>query len=244
MATPRFSDHVIYVDEAGDHGPASTEFPAFVLAFCVFKKTEYADVVTPAMQKLKFKHFGHDAVVLHERDIRKATRPFDILQDRARREEFFADMDGLVTAAPFTIIAAAIDKVRLANAYSRPANPYHLALTFGLERIAMLLSERSDWGQAHVVFEARGKREDDELELEFRRVCASNMTKKKLNMEPIFTKKSANHCGLQLADLMARPIGLHVLRPTQPNRAFEIIKTKLRRSRVGKVEGFGLKVFP
>jgi len=32
--------------------------------------------------------------------------------------------------------------------------------------------------------------------------------------------------GLQFADLIARPIGIHLLRPEQPNRAWETIKEK------------------
>ena len=34
----RFSRFIIYVDESGDHGPVSSEFPVFVLAFCIFDK--------------------------------------------------------------------------------------------------------------------------------------------------------------------------------------------------------------
>ena len=44
---------------------------------------------------------------------------------------------------------------------------------------------------------------------------------------PVFVKKAANSSGLQLADLTARPIALNMLRPTQQNRAFKIIQTKL-----------------
>lgn len=54
----------------------------------------------------------------------------------------------------------------------------------------------------------------------------------------------ANHCGLQLADLIARPIGNKVLHPDQPNRAYDLLEPKFRRSEKGVVEGFGLKCFP
>ena len=56
--------------------------------------------------------------------------------------------------------------------------------------------------------------------------------------------KSSNSAGLQLADLMARSVALHHLRPEQPNRAFEIIETKLCRSPSDKTEGWGLKLLP
>jgi len=81
-----YSDCIVYVDEAGDHGAVSREFPVFVLAFCICRKKEYASCVIPAVHELKFRHLGHDAIVLHEREIRKAVAPFDFLRvpERAR----------------------------------------------------------------------------------------------------------------------------------------------------------------
>ena len=60
----------------------------------------------------------------------------------------------------------------------------------------------------------------------------------------VIIDKKANSTGLQIADLIARPIGIKTLRPNQPNRAYEIIDTKLRKSPTGVVKGYGLKVFP
>lgn len=243
-ATGPFSELIVYVDESGDHGPVSPDFPVFVLAFCIFEKKEYANVVTSYMHRLKFKHFGHDAVVLHERDIRKAKRPFDILQDAARRADFLSDLNKLVEVSPFTVVAAVIQKDQLRARYAAPENPYHIALKFGLERVQMHREGYGDSGRLHVVFESRGKNEDDELELEFRRVCDENALGRRLDMDAVFVHKQANHCGLQLSDLVARPIGLRILRPTQPNRAYDIIERKFRRSPTGTVEGWGLKCFP
>lgn len=62
--------------------------------------------------------------------------------------------------------------------------------------------------------------------------------------EPVFSKKDANHCGLQLADLVARPIGLKQLNPTHQNRAYEVLEKKFRRSPQDRIEGWGLKCFP
>jgi hypothetical protein len=45
--------------------------------------------------------------------------------------------------------------------------------------------------------------------------------------EIIFADKKTNSIGLQVADLIARPIGLQTLRPDQPNRAYEIIRPKV-----------------
>jgi hypothetical protein len=56
--------------------------------------------------------------------------------------------------------------------------------------------------------------------------------------------KKSNSEGLQLADLTARPIGISVLRPEQQNRARDILNGKFYRDGTGKINGFGLKVFP
>lgn len=239
-----FSNLIVYVDESGDHGPVSPEFPLFVLAFCIFDKNEYANKVTSYMHRLKFKHFGHDTVVMHEREIRTSKGPFSFLLDKTRRNEFHADLSWLIENSPFQVVAAVIDKAKLRATYSAPPNPYHLALKFGLERIQNHRGDIGDSGQLHVVFESRGKKEDEELELEFRRICDANATRQKLDFEVLFAGKQANHCGLQLADLVARPIGRHRMDPKQPNRAYDVLKAKFRKSPTGAVEGWGLKYFP
>jgi len=55
--------------------------------------------------------------------------------------------------------------------------------------------------------------------------------------------------GLQLADLVARPVGMSVLRPGQESRAFEVLKRKFfcsgGREKIGQgLEDWGLKLFP
>ena len=84
-----YSDYVIYVDESGDHSlqPVDRNYPIFVLDFCIFQKTSFANVLVPKVQAFKFAHFGHDIVVLHERDIRKQLPPFVFLKDRQKRED-------------------------------------------------------------------------------------------------------------------------------------------------------------
>lgn len=242
-----YSDYLVFVDESGDHGLASIDsnYPMFVLAFVIVRKDDYVNVVTPELQAFKLKHFGHDGVILHERDIRKDTGPFVILRSPERKASFIAELGEIMDRAPIEVVACVIDKIALKARYVMPANPYVLAMEFGLERIARHLSDVGQTGLTHVTVERRGRREDDELELEFRRVCdGQNALREQLPLEPVFAAKEANLAGLQVADLVARPIGLNVLRPDQPNRAYEIIETKLRRSPSGKIDGWGLKCFP
>jgi len=242
-----FSGYIVYVDESGDHGLDNMDatYPMFVLAFCIFGKDAYVQQVVPALQRIKFKYCGHDLVVLHEREMRKQAGSFRFLGDRQVRTAFMDDMNRFVEQAPFTVIAAVINKAQLKLKYPLPRNPYHWALEFGLERLRFhLMGLRAPVGLVHVVFESRGSREDAELELEFRRLAPAEYHGTDYRFEPVFASKGTNSTGLQLADLIARPIGRHVLKPEQANRAYEIIEKKLRRSSAGEVKGWGLKCFP
>lgn len=95
------------------------------------------------------------------------------------------------------------------------------------------------------MFESRGAREDRDLELEFRRIMdTTRMRGMRETLAFHCAPKSANSSGLQIADMTARPIGIHVMRPAQVNRAWDLIRTKLVRSRSGEIEGYGLKIYP
>ncbi len=236
-------DYIIYVDESGDHGLSGidSDYPIFVLSFCLFKITDYINTAVPLVQGFKFKHFGHDQVILHEQHIRKQKGDFSFLRtNKEMREEFLNDINVLIDKIPFEIYSMIIDKEKLIKKYSSPYNPYNLGMQFGLEIIYKLLSYHSQDGkEIHFVFEKRGKKEDNELELEFRRICGGkprvgwkNFKFDEIKFEIIFADKKSNSAGLQLADLVARPIGLQYLRPEQNNRAYEILKSKIERNNV------------
>lgn len=242
-----FSDYIVYADESGDHSLDSIDpkYPMFVLAFCIVRKEEYIVPVRDLLS-LKFEFFGHDMVIMHDREIRKRLGDFRILNDASTRHAFLARISDFVTAAPFTLVASAIHKQRHCAQYATPRNPYAMALKFCLERTyGFLKDHRQLGGTTQIVVESRGRAEDDALELEFRRtVAGANYWSAAMPFEVRFTDKKANSTGLQLADLVSRPIGQEVLAPGSQARIWPIIDAKFRRSRSGKVSGYGLKVFP
>lgn len=248
----QWSNYIVYVDESGDHSLTriNPEYPVFVLAFCIFHKKHYSEALVPAITKFKFQHFGHDMQILHEHDIRKETNGFNF-KNRAGKNTFMAELGGIIEQHNFILISNVIDKPRLTDKYKTADNPYHIALKFCLERLFYFLKEKhQEQSITHVVVENRGKKEDDELELEFRRICdGTNAHGHPLPYEIKFADKKTNSPGLQLADLVARPIGIHYLRPDQENKAFTILEKKLYskngRKGVGRgYEGYGLKCFP
>ena len=243
-----FGDYVVFVDESGDHSleVINPDYPVFVLAFCIVSCRDYIEQITPSVRALKYRYFGHDMAILHEHEIRKKTGAFSRF-NKEEREVFLGDLSGIIAAVPMTIIAVVIRKEQHKAKYNRPEHPYHLAMMYGLERVwKFLQSVEQGERTTHVIFEARGAKEDKELELQFRRVRdGNNGFRKPIRLEIVIANKQVNSEGLQLADLVARPIGLRVLRPGQSNRTWEIIQPKLWRGLAGVTEmGNGLKIFP
>ena len=252
-APAKFSDYVVYVDESGDHSLASInpDFPVFVLALCVIHKRHYAEKIIPAVEKLKFNYFGHDSVVLHEHDIRKQKGDFAFLSHLPTRLEFVRQLSSIMDASNFILIACVVDKARMSKSEGASTNPYHIALDICLESLHGFLAEKKqDRLQTHVVVECRGKKEDRELELEFRRICdGNNSGNRQLPFDVVFADKKTNLAGLQLADLVARPVGLNYIRPAQANQAFDLLKKKFYcdggREHVGiGFENVGLMIYP
>lgn len=127
-------------------------------------------------------------------------------------------MNGLteiIRKYPMTLAAVVIDKFRHKAKYLSREHPYHPALKYGLERVHHFLTmaglgER----QTSIVCDARGTKEDRGIALAFRRICeGDNRGRRPYPFDIIIADKRVNSEGLQLADLVARPIGLRDLRP-------------------------------
>jgi hypothetical protein len=227
------SQFIIYADESGDHSlaPVDPEYPVFVLSFCIFDKSDYVEKVMPALLRFKFQYFGHDMVVLHEHGIRKSKPPFNILTNPELRERFMADLHAMMEDMPFHLVAAIIDKRHGLPSLTGETKPYKIALEHCLDMARQAtFTEGGAKGPTHVVFESRGKKEDKDLELAFRRICGDieGIFEGGLGspFDIVFANKQVNSASLQIADLTARPLGRHYLKPDQPNRAIDVIQHK------------------
>lgn len=242
------SDFIVFIDESGDHGLAKIDrdYPVFVLCAALFRKDHYVHQVSTAFSALKMEFWGHDEIVLHEHDIRKPKNQFAFLQIEAHRNRFHERLTGVMHEARFKLVYSIIRKAEYAERYPLPRNPYDLSMSFVLERIFLELNSRGQGGlRTKVIVECRGNTEDAQLAQAFAKITGGdNACGRPLPFDLLMVPKLANSIGLQLADLAARPIGIRSLRPDQANRAFDIIKPKIRRDRNGKAEGWGVKVFP
>ncbi len=233
---------VVYFDEVGNPtlNASDKDFPVFAIALLICDSDCYVNEIVPRVNALKFKWFGHEGVILHSRDIRKAQGDFGFLTTTGKRLDFYEDLNGVMSGCDYKLIAVAIRKDLHVSRYRYPADPYDLALLFAMER---LLSVIEDAGQTDVmvIAEKRGQKEDRELHSAFQRIVTRGSEYvdggrfRRIKWTLRFLPKSMNIIGTQMADLAAYPIARYALDKAKPNPAYEIVRPKLCRT---------LKIFP
>ena len=218
--TIKNSNYLVFVDESGDHIIAKTdpEFPLLVLAFIIIEKREYCRHLLPHFAELKLKYFPDVNTIFHERDIKKQRGDFKILMVPEISDNFFADMNKMMSEIDYKIVSVAIDKRKLGK--PSPANLYEMAVAKGIDSVHAFLKSKGDDNHTTLTFEARGKNEDGAL----RKFFHENFGEP---FDIFHHAKSSGGLGLQFADMIARPIGIHLLHPKQENRAWNIIEGKL-----------------
>lgn len=238
---------VVYLDETGDHSLDYIDkgYPLFGVVALVCSKRAYHQQIVPSVNQFKLEHFGHKDVILHSRDIRRATGDFLFLRDTSQKQVFYEGLNNVMRDNRYTLMGMFIEKARLKKRYGLNANnPYSLALTFTLERLLFML-EGAGQRRVLVTAESRGKEEDNALRAVFEQVTrygtfhVKNHRFRKVDFTLEFCKKSENIVGTQMTDLAAYPIARHLLNPTKSHRSYPIVKPKIR-----KGIGRGLKIFP
>jgi len=222
------SNYLVFVDESGDHylKKYPKDYPMFVLAFVIISKDEYCDHLLPRFSRLKLKYFPDVSTIFHEREIRKAEKRFAFLTDANMRKSFHADLTAMMTDIDYKVAAVAINKDEKTRRDMLTEDLYELGVKHGLAKVEEFLKSKNDFNYTTVTFESRAysveayRKADEQLYKYFRETAHENF-----GIE--IHIKSAGGLGLQFADMMARPIGIHILRPEQPNRAWEIIKDKI-----------------
>jgi len=215
------SNYLVFVDEAGDHSiaPRYPHFPLLVLAFVIISKDEYCDRLLPRFARLKLKYFSDVSTIFHECDIRNRKNDFRILMVPKIRDQFFNDLNLLVSSLEYKVASVVIDKRKIPADTENP-RLYEMAVKQGLGLVHKFLASENDDNHTTLTFEARGRTEDARLREYF-----ESLGDKRFKL--VLHQKSAGGLGLQFADLIAHPIGIHLLNLEQDNRAWDIIKKKL-----------------
>src|SRR3990167_7070693 len=130
--------YIVYLDETGDHSLEliDKDFPVFALTMFICRDDYYCGTIVPEVYRLKMKYFGHEGVILHSRDIRKAQKEFGFLTNQEKRAEFTNEVNRVMRDSDFQLIVSVIKKQDHKEKYGiNASNPYDLAMMFDLERL-------------------------------------------------------------------------------------------------------------
>lgn len=241
--------YYLFIDESGDHGlkTIDSSFPVFLLCGVLISEEEFS-LINLTVNNTKLEYWNNPNVILHSRDIRKCNNEFKILFDLKVKEQFYNDINRILTSSNYKIICSAIDKISFIKKYGKLEDDvYEIALSFILERTIFCLDEIKDCDNLEIIIEKRGKKEDAKLANHLNKLSqvgtfyidAERM--KKYSIKNYFLDKRQNNNGLQISDLLAYPIAKKIIFPEGVNISYELIKDKFY-SKNGKQ--YGLKVFP
>lgn len=241
---------LLFIDESGDHNLSviDPQYPMFLLGGVVVE-SHYSEVVLQAaVDNFKIELFGRTDIVLHTADIVRNRNGFENLKDGAFRDHFRKKLNELIRGLDFSVVACAIRKDQHLGRYGVAAlDPYLLSLDILVERFCRDVGANSNGGL--IVAEKRNPTLDRELDLAWlnlkiqgtRYLQARDVEDRIVGLN--LRAKKENIVGLQLADLVLSPIGRHLLGKAD-KEDWTIVESKFRRSRTGKVEGYGLVVLP
>jgi hypothetical protein len=134
---------------------------------------------------------------------------------------------------------------------SLPAHIYWMALDFLMERVVLTLDGELNGAVAHVIAESRGPKEDASLQYEFARLHLDGTSyirpswfRQALLPGISFQGKEVNSTGLQIADLLTRPVADKVSDKRRTPYMWREARDKLCQGQETKNSILGLKIMP
>lgn len=222
-------------------------YPIFVLAAVLVERKYYCSVIVPELKQLKHQLFGTDQIVFHTADITRNRKGFERLKDANFREKFYKKLNEAMRKWDYSVIAVVVDKQRHKQAYGDAAlDPYNLSLALVAERLVFESDARGV--KAKMVAESRGSHLDIRLKRAWEAIkeTGTYYVQGKRFREKVadfaFCNKKDNVAGLQLADLVATPIGRWYLGKSLKEDWY-IVESKFRGGPNGYL-GRGLIVLP
>lgn len=221
------SEYIVFVDESGTpvtHKP-DPQFPVFSLQFVLVKKADYETQIEPDFKRFKLKHHGEDSVILHGRKIDSKEGDFRILRDRVLYGRYVRELDDLIAAAEIQLYSAYFLHEEVARLGALTVHPYayfmHELLTL-IEKEIQVTGVRTT---CEVVVESR--RGSDAEMLEAYESYKAAFRTAQVEFELQLAEKSMNIIGLQVADLVAKPVARFSLNPTKPGLEWPTVSKKV-----------------
>lgn len=246
------NNYHLFFDESGTSSLKNIDpnFPILVLTGLLISDESY-EILKEKIAKLKEKYFPNKKVVLHRRDMRKYERGFEIFFDDSVKKSFYHDLNKVLSESDYVLISSAIDKIKHIKQYGKLADdPYQIALTFVMERVIFEKSVK-DISSIKTTVESRGRKEDSVIVSRYNQLLyRGSYQVEAVRFRDLFVEdlsvvdKNYGEIGIEITDLCAYPIARHILHNSEPNIAYDIIKSKIRCGPRGQIQGYGVKVFP
>lgn len=226
----------IYIDESGDHSyyDSPNPGPRFLgLTAVAFRKPDYDPAVVESVEALKRRHFAYDVdrpPILTRKQVIERGSHFGVLRESARNIAWEEDLIAALSSFPMQVFTVVVDKKENREAIeSGKLHAYNHAFIHLLSQIVMWLSMQQE-GIADVMPEARGKREDKELQAVYGGLrqsgCESLPAAQFRDVFPeaelLIAKKESNIAGLQIADLLAAEQKILTVRETLGLDSYDI----------------------
>lgn len=240
---------VMFLDESGDHNLSVVhpDYPVFVLAGVIVDADYAKGEMAERVATFKRDFFGRQDLILHTADITRNRGAFGVLKDPGSRQRFYQGLNALLRSLQFQVVACAIRKDEHLARYGVAAvDPYMLSLHVLVERLCF---EVGTGGRGGIVAEKRGEYLDGQLDLAWETLKLSGThyvrgaTVRERISDIRHRSKRENIAALQVADLVATPIGRHVI-GRRTHEDFRIIEEKFRRNARGDYQGTGLVILP
>ena len=228
--------YYLFIDECGDHNLTNFDpgFPVFTLCGILVSQLNF-NALNKAFNNLKLEIFGTTDIVIHSVDIRKWRGKFSVLADDELRARFFGGIERILSQhKAYVIVSCTILKEQLSKFCVRGESDdvYGLSLSYLIERSIFYIDNEIKDGlpEISIVVERRGRKEDNKL-LNYYNGLRNRGTKwvtanrlKSRICDFGFKNKKDNIIGLQIADLIAYPVTIHLLHPERNNPAYEAVK--------------------
>lgn len=234
----------LYIDESGDDNLKSVDpnYPVFVLCGVIIDNDKIPSI-EKKLHAFKQAFFNNPDLIFHTADITRIKKGFECLVDKEKREQFYVEMNALMSELDYEIIACTIDKAKHKEKYGNLAfNVYEYTLRIMVQKFIYSLGDE-EYG--YIQCEQRNKILDNEIFSEWEKIqhqgvpfVSANKINRKIKSFSLHTKEE-NIGGLQLADLAATPIGRWYIGKNS-KKDFEVIKTKIRKDKNGRIDGYGI----
>jgi len=157
---------VLFLDESGDHNLSiiDPQYPLFVLGGVIIDQDYAAGEMTAQLNAFKQRHFGTSDIILHTADITRNRFGFERMKEKSFRENFYTELNALMQALDYTVVACVIRKDEHISRYGVAAlDPYLMSLDILVERFCMEIGSKEEGGV--IVAERRDATLDRELDL-------------------------------------------------------------------------------